>query len=172
MGRLSVRTAITEAFENANLQYVGKVHSARPEVIQEEDYERNRLGEAVESEAGSSAVLVVNLPSDDRKRRALTGRGAVNDTNVHHVLVEVFFASSGGEAVKAQEDYDTVIDAIVDFIRANPNMGNPSVVWSAGEYDAGVTHQQAAPYTDADGLTVFISGAVSFEAFEWIAGAV
>ena len=172
MGRLEVRTAITEAFANADLQYVGKVHSARPEIIQEDDYERNRLGEAVESGAGSSAVLVVNITADERRRRADTGRGAVNDTCIHHIAMEIFFASSGGDAVKAQEDYDTIVDGIIAFVRANPNMASPTVVWSAGEYDAGVQHQQGAPYTDADGLTVFIAGAVTYEAWEWIAGSV
>ncbi len=170
MGRGSVRTAVAEYFKNADLRYVGKVYSARPEIINEQDYETNRLAEAVPSTHGSSAVLVVNIASDERRRRADTGRGAVNDTYVHDVTMEVFFASVGGAAVPAQEDYDTVIDGIVKLIRANATMNSAGAIWSAGEYDAGIKHQQGAPFTDADGLTVFISGAVRFEAFEWISG--
>jgi hypothetical protein len=146
------------------------VHSARPEITNEQDYETNRLAEAVPSVNGSSAVLVVNIPSDDRKRRADTGRGAVNDSVIHKIVMEVFFASTGGDSVAAQNDYDVIVDGMVALIRANAVMGAPSVIWSAGEYEAGVQHQQTAPFNDAEGMAVFISGAVSFDAYEWVAG--
>ncbi len=169
MSRVAVRAAIQEYFSNADLTFVGKVFSARPEIINEQDYETNRLAEAVASEHGSSAVLVVNMPDDKRQRRADTGRGAVNDTDIHKIVMEIFFASVGGEPVAAQTDYDTIIDAMFKLIRANATFGS-SAIWSAGEYTAGIDHQQGAPFTDEDGLTVFISGAVKFEAWEWIAG--
>jgi hypothetical protein len=169
MGRGTVRTAIAEYFSNADLQFVGKVYSARPEIVNEQDYETNRLKEAAPSVHGSSAVLVVNIASDDRRRRADTGRGAVNDTYTHNVGMEVFFASTSGAAVPAQEDYDTIIDGMIKLIRANATMGS-AAIWSAGEYEHGIQHQQGAPFTDADGLTVFISGIVKFEAIEWISG--
>lgn len=171
MGRAAVREAVAEFFSETGLPYVGLVHKARPEIITEVDYERNRMGEAVQSENGSSAVLVVGIPSDVRRRRADTGRGAVNDAWIHDVAVEVFFASSSGNGVKAQEDYDAVVDGIVEAVRSNATM-NSTAVWSAGEYEQGVEHQQAEPYTDADGMTVFIFGAVKFQAWEWVAGPV
>lgn len=171
MSRLAVRTAVKTFLEEADLQYVGKVHAARPQIVSEQDYERNRMGEAIPSESGSSAVLVVGIPSDDRMRRADTGRGAVNDTQIHKIALEIFFASTGGKAVKAQEDYDVVVDGIVSLIRSNAILNAPGVIWSAGEYQAGIQHQQGLPYTDG-GLTVFIFGVVHFEAWEWIAGPV
>ncbi len=170
MGRGAVRAAVAEYFRLADLQYVGKVWQARPEILNEQDYETNRLAEAVPSAHGSSAVLVVNIADDERRRRADTGRGAVNDTYIHNVAMEVFFASVGGAAVPAQEDYDTIIDGMVKLIRANATMNSAGTIWSAGEYESGIKHQQSAPFTDADGLTVFISGAVRFEAWEWISG--
>jgi hypothetical protein len=170
MSRVTVRAAVAAYFTNADLAMVGKVYAARPEIVNEQDYETNRLAEAVESVNGSSAVLVVNIPSDSRQRRADTGRGAVNDSNIHKIVMEVFFGSTGGHAVKAQEDYDAIIDGMIDLIRANANLEAPATVWSAGEYAAGIQHQQSEPFTDADGLVVFISGAVSFDAWEWISG--
>ncbi len=170
MGRKAIREAVAETFANAALTYVGGVHPAAPELITEDDYERNRFGEVVLSQNGSGSVLVVHIPSDARKRRADTGRGAVNDTNVHQITLEVFFACSYGSGIKAQEDYDTIIDEIIELVRANPTMGGP--VWSAGELDAGVVHEQGQPFRDADGATVFIHGAVKFEAWEWIAGTI
>ena len=170
MSRLAVREALTEFIADAALQYVGTVFPARSEITDEQAYEANRMAEAVESEVGSSAVLVVNISSDDRKRRADTGRGAVNDSVIHKIALEVFFASTGGEAIQAQKDYDVVAQGLLDLIRSNATPGAPGVIWSSGEYEAGVLHEQGEPYTDADGLTVFIPGVVRFDAWEWVAG--
>jgi hypothetical protein len=170
MSRVAMRTAVAEFFAQASLQFVGQVYSARPEVLSEQAYEANRMGEAVASDNGSSAVLVVGIPSDDRMRRADTGRGAVNDSHIYRIAMEVFFASTGGDAVAAQNDYDTVVDQMVNLIRSNATLNASATVWSAGEYEQGVQHQQGEPYTDADGLTVFIPGVVKFEAWEWVAG--
>jgi hypothetical protein len=170
MGRAAVRTAVAEYFANADIQFVGKVYAARPEIVEETAYETNRLNEAVPSTNGSSTILVVNIPTDDRKRRADTGRGAVNDTWIHKIAIEVFFASTGGAAVPAQEDYDSIIDNMIELVRASGTLGAPGVIWSAGEYEHGIGHKQSAPFTDADGLTVFITGEVSFDAYEWVAG--
>lgn len=172
MGRQAVRTSVAEYFANANLRFVGTVFPARPEITNEQDYETNRLKEAVPSENGSSAVLVVNIPTDDRQRKADTGRGAVNDTWIHKIAMEVFFASTGGAAVKAQEDYDAIVDSMADLVRANAVLGAPGTVWSAGEYEHGIQHKQGAPFTDEDGMTIFISGEVAFEAWEWLSGPV
>ena len=169
MGRAVVRTAVAEYFANAGIPHVGKVHAARPSILQEQDYEASLFSEAVATEHGSSAVLVINIPSDERRRRADTGRGAVNDQVTHKIMVEVFFSSTGGAAVAAQEDYDQIIDSMVNLIRANAQLDS-SAIWSAGEYDAGITHQQGEPFTDADGPNVFIFGVVAFDAMEWVAG--
>ena len=100
MSRLAMRQAITAFLEEAGIEYVGLVYPARPEVIPEQAYEENRMAEAVASEAGSSAVLVVNLVSDNRQRKADTGRGAVNDQVTYKAVIEIFFACTSGEAVQ------------------------------------------------------------------------
>lgn len=170
MSRLAMRQAITAFLEEAGIEYVGLVYPARPEVIPEQAYEENRMAEAVPSENGSSAVLVVNLEADTTVRKADTGRGARNDQITYKAVIEVFFASTLGEAVKAQEDYDVIAQGIVTAIRSDATLGNPSVVWSAGEYEQGVEHAQGEPYTDTDGQTVFIPGVVRFDAMSWFAG--
>jgi hypothetical protein len=170
-GRLEVREAVSQFFAQAGLSYVGQVFPARPEVLTEQAYETNRFGEAVASGNGSSAVLVVNLPQDDRQRRADTGRGAVNDQWTYKVALEVWFASTLGEAVRAQEDYDAVIDGIENLIRSNATLASDAI-WSAGEYEAGISHTQGMPFTDSDGMTVMIHGVVRFDAMQWVAGPV
>ncbi len=170
MGQAAVRAAIQSTIQAAAIPLVRTVYPARAYII-EEDYEINAAQFYVENTNGSGCVIVVNLPGPDKRMRmTLAGRGAVDDTNVHPIALELFFASTNGDPVPAQKDYDSVVDALVPLIRGNPNMGVPATVWSAGEYTAGVTHTASEPYTDSDGMTVFIYGVVRFEAWEWLAG--
>lgn len=174
MGRAIVRAAVSNYFTNAGIPFVGMVYSARPIVINENDYERTMSAgtiEFIESGNGSGAVMVVNIPDDKRVRKTLTGRGAVDDTNVHTIVLEIFFGSTGGEGISAQSDHDQLIDAVVTAIRSDPLLGTGGKpIWSAGEFDFGVVVEQAEPYTGSDGTTVFIPSTIRFQAWEWIAG--
>ena len=173
MGRVQVRAAVTAYFQNADLPYVGTVYSGRPTVISEQDYVANMMGTIVVSDNGSSCVLVVNMPSDDRGRIADTGRGAVDDMAKYTVTLEMFFGSTLGDAIAAQNDYDTIIDAITTAIRSDATLNAPLVIWQAGEYPTpSIRHRQGAPYTGPDGLTTFIPGTVEFEAWQNIVGPV
>jgi hypothetical protein len=172
VGLAAVRAAVQNAVQNAGIPYVGTVYPSRPTLLQEEDYDQTLSGQAVEESAnGSACVVVVNLPGPSKRmQRALAGRGNVNDTNVHPVALELFFASTSGDALAAQADYDTIVDELFVLIRNNPTLSAPAAVWSAGEFTAGVTHSQSVPYSSADGLTALIAGIVRFEAWEWISG--
>jgi|HubBroStandDraft_1064217.scaffolds.fasta_scaffold328266_2 hypothetical protein len=172
MGQAAVRAAITNALVTAQFTGVGAVHAARG-YISEQDYEQNAATFYTQTINGSGCVIVVNLGVDDKRmRRADVGRGAVNDTNIHMVVLELFFANKAGDPLQAQFDYDAVVDQVVPFVRYNPTMSAPDTVWSAGEYQSGVVHRQSTPFTSADGTTVFINGVVRFEAWEWITGQV
>ena len=169
-GRADVRLAIQQYFQAASIPYVGAVYPART-YINEQDYITNMMGEAVQSATGSGCVLVVNLTDDTRQRRADTGRGAVNDTYIHRVALELFFGNISGDPVATQMDYDVTVDAIVTAIRANATWGSANgLVWSSGEYAPFIRHEQSMVTTTADGMTTQIPGVVWFEAWEWIAG--
>ena len=171
MGRQAVRNAIQSYLQGLGVSYLGTVYPARPTVLQEADYEQTMSGQAIAaSQNGSACVAVVNIPSDRRQRQSDTGRGFVDDWNIHDIALELFFASTGGDAVAAQQDYDSVVDALIVGIRENPTPGGSSVVWSAGEFKAGVAHNQSEPYTSDDGLTILINGVIRFQAYEWISG--
>lgn len=169
MGRAAVRSAVQEFFENAAVLYVGTVFEARA-YVHETDYEQNEALFFTVSPEGSGAILVVNIPSEKRQRRAMTGRGGVNDSAIFKIAMEVFLANNAGDMVAAQKDYDSIIDQVVLLIRGNPLLGNSIAVWSAGEFQAGVEHEQSEPYTDEEGTTVFITGVIRFEVWEWDAG--
>jgi hypothetical protein len=109
-----------------------------------------------------------------------TGRGAVGDLVVHQVLLEIFFACPQGTngalpagydpAIQAQLDYDEVMQSIFVAIRRNATPGGGQVVWSFGEFTAGLQHQQLLPFTAAQGMAVIIIGQIQVEAWEWVAG--
>lgn len=171
MGRVAVRNAIQAQIQGLGIPYLGSVYAARPVILEEQAYVQTMSGLAVPSSAnGSSCVVVVNMPNDHRERIADTGRGTVQDTDIHKVVLELFFASVGGDGVSAQLDYDSIIDALIIAIRANPTPGGASVVWSAGEFASGVDHEQGQPLSSADGLTIFIVGTIRYDAYEWLAG--
>ena len=192
MGRATVRAAVTASLTNAAaagtnsptpVPYLGTVYPARPVIINDQDYYQSAmLGEAsaiIPSENGSAAVAVINIPTDGRFRKSDSGRGHVDDAWIHDIVLELFFASSGPgmpglgspQGVGAQQDYDAIVDAITIWVRANATMGQPTtVVWSAGEYAAGVKHTQSAAFTADESDTIFILGALRFEAWEWISG--
>lgn len=170
--RVALRNAVANYIALGGLPLVGTVYAARPEVVNETDYEVNRFNEVVQSANGSGTVLVVDIPSDKRQRRADTGRGAVQDSHIYNIALEVWFANVSGAGVQAQEDYDTVVSAITNLIRANATMNAQGVVWSAGEYEQGIEHEQREPKTNEDGTTIFIFGVIKFEAWQWISGPV
>lgn len=171
MGQASVRAAVTNTIQGANIPLVGLVYPSRPIVLDEDSFEMNAADVVTLSPGGSGCVVVVNLVGPDKRYRiADTGRNAQYDILVHPIVLELFFASTGGDAIVAQNDYDTIVDALVEEIRTSPTMSAPATVWSAGEYSAGVTHIPSAPFTAADGLTVNIKGQVNFEAWEQIVG--
>lgn len=170
--RKAMRAAVANYLANGKLPFVGTVYEARPEVVSESDYETNRFNEIVQSETGSGTVLVVNITDDKRKRVADTGRGAVQDSHIYKVAVELWFANVSGEGIPAQLDYDDVSSAIINLIRADATLNAQGVVWSAGEYETGIEHVQFEPHTNEDGTTILIAGNIRFDAWQWIAGPV
>lgn len=170
MGRQQTRLAIQSTIQNANIQYVGTVYPARPLIVQEDDYDETLTGQAIqESENGSAMVIVVHIEADDRNRASDTGRSHVNDFTKHLAALELFFASTGGDSVAAQLDYDGIVDDLMALIRGNPTMSAPNTVWSAGEYRFGVKHAQDQAF-NPDELTTIIIGTIRFEAWEQASG--
>lgn len=174
MSRATVRIAVQSFLTNLNLPYVGTVYAART-YISETDYDSVMVAQASEQvPAGDNygCVLVVNIPTDTRRRIADTGRGSVNDFWIHNIALELFFADTSGNPIPAQQAYDSIVDAVNSGVRSDPLLGSGQggVIWSAAEFQEGITHTQSEPFTDDDGQTVFIVGTVRFEAWEQMVG--
>lgn len=174
MGRADVRQAIATYLNGAEINYVGAVYPARPIILDESAYEERMLNNAVTqitSDIGSGCVLVVNIVADRRDRMADTGFSHVNDMTKREVSVELWFACVGDpeNGAGAQGDYDAIVEAMFVAIRADPTLGTANqgagAIWQAATYPPYVSHEQGAPYTRDDGLTVFIKGVAKFEAW-------
>ena len=173
MGRAAVRQVVTSYFTNANIPFIGTVYESRPYIITEEDYDlqmSSALLTGAASSGSSSGVLVVNIPNSSRVREAMTGRAFVNDFVTHNVTLELFFANTAGDAIRAQADHDIVCDAITIAVRADPLLSNGQVVFSAGEFRSGVHIEQHEPFTGEDGTTVFIPSRAYFDVHEHVIG--
>jgi len=170
MGRVAVRQVVAAYLENLNLLHVGTVFPARPLIVTEEDYDLTMAGFITTSSNGSSAVLVVNIPDSKRTVEALTGRAGLEDKDIHSVVLELFLANTAGDAMGAQADHDAIVDAINAGVRGDPTLGAPSVVFSAGEFDAGIQVTQREPFTTLDGTTIVMPALIEFDVWEWIEG--
>jgi hypothetical protein len=106
-----------------------------------------------------------------------TGFSHVNDMNKRSISVELWFACLGDpeNGAGAQGDYDNIVDGIFIAIRADPTLGTanqpPASIWQAATYPPYISHEQGAPYTLDEGLTVFIKGVARFEAWTQDVGA-
>lgn len=174
MGQGAVRAAIYNALETASstgvLPLVGTIYKS-PTYITETDYEFDAVNKYTANINGSGCVIVIDMMGPDKRRSiALSGRQQVYDMNIHPIVLELYFASVSGDPLVAVEDYETIVDALIPFIRHNPTMSAPSTVWSAGEYRAGVTHECTKPFVNENGTTVFIVGTVTFDAWEQLIG--
>lgn len=176
MGRQSVRSAVVTYIQGQNIPFVGKVFTARPFLVAEDDYDTQIASWAInqsppQGDTRSSSVMIVHLPDTQRSRVSLSGRAFVDDTNVHTVVLECIFANQSGDGETSQLDHDRLMDAISVAIRADPLLGMPGTIWSAGEFQSGVHTTQHEPFWSQDGLTEFIIALVRFETWEWLAGA-
>ena len=177
--RAAVTNYITAGVESGQIPFIGTVFPSHPIIVTEDDYEMkmaNGLLQYVTSSQGSNGVLIVVIPESGRTRQSLTGYAAVDDSIVHQVELEIYFANPQGDAIAVQADHDTLCDALTIAIRADPTLGtagNPGAIFGAGTINkTPVSVHQGPPFTGEDGMTVFIPSVVRFEAWEWVSGGV
>ena len=172
MGRADVRIAVQNYLQNLAVPFLGTVFPAR-NYVDENDYTArivNNPSLLLPAGQNYGCVVFINLTNDDRQRKADTGRGFVEDWCIHKVALELWFASNSGDPLGTQMAYDTTVDTIFTGVRADPLLGAPQTVWSAAEFNTGISHMQSEPYTDEDGMTVFINGLIRMDVYEWLAG--
>lgn len=160
MGRASVRTAIAAWFAPPNVTMLNTVYASRPKNLPATDFK-------LALNNGSGAVMVIHLPDDSEVRTAVGGATSGEKFNTHHVALEVMFQSVKVDGVAAQEDHDTLMDAIIARIRQDRTLGTGGTpIWQAGEGTAGIKVQLAEP--DVGKQNVIINAVIHLDALEYV----
>lgn len=136
MSRATVRTAIVDYFAPGGTPWdtkVGKVFRAHPkQILAAENYAG--AGDA------SGSVAVVVLEREREVRRALGGATSGKKQVFYTCRLDLFFRSVKPDGDDAMDDYDAVVDAVKAKLRADRNLGSPTVVFQAGEDELSAEH--------------------------------
>lgn len=155
MSRKIVREKIAEWISSAQINTLNQVFTSFPK----------RINFQVNSFPGqnSRAAAVVFIESENESRIAI---GGVSPMNVdygagkgwkrvdYQIALQIFHHSLQREAQDAMDDFDEVIDAVKDRLRAGQHtlgVENPNEIWQAAEPNIDV--QYGEPVTNDQGST-------------------
>jgi hypothetical protein len=162
--RRLVRTAIANWITAQHIQGLDHVYRSKPPEVSFTDY--------VTGTAAYRCNAYVFLPSDEETRYVLTGPVLPTGKLIHYrAELEVWhrvYEMSEQDWDDAEDDYDRIIDAVKDCLRAGGRqLGRPDVVFSVGEYRQGIMTEHAPPVI-LDGGTAQRNGTVIFEVTQTI----
>lgn len=155
MGRKIVREKVAEWISTAQIDTLNQVFTSFPK----------RINFQVNSFPGqnSRAAAVVFIESENETRIAIGGVAAMTDNYGegkgwkrvdYQIALQIFHHSLQREAQDAMDDFDQVIDAVKDRLRAGQHtLGdeNPNEIWQAAEPNIDV--QYGEPITNDQGAT-------------------
>lgn len=137
MSRATVRAALVTFFNNTSIQGLGQVHSAPPYWADGSEWDLARpIGDGP---AGAGAIGAIHLAEDVESRvsvPAIQGWKAVTYKAALMVFYQWLLPSNTltpvDEAAWA-DPLDGILDGLVALIRSDPNLGDPTVIWQAGQ---------------------------------------
>jgi hypothetical protein len=154
MSRAQVRNAVQQWIETAQIAQLNQVFTSFPKRINFQ--EKSFPGQL------SRAAAVVFIESESEIRLAIGGvEPMVNGGDGkgwkrvdYNVALQIFHHSLQRNAQEAMDDFDQVIDAVKDRLRAGQHtLGDedPNVIWQAAE--PGIDVQYGEPLTNDGGAT-------------------
>lgn len=165
MSRSTVRHAAATWLAGANIAGVGTVFPSPPKVARSSDALAN-----VPAGTPSGSVLFVEITETREIRAALGGATAGKKLVTHMVRLHLLFRSRQPKAEAAMDDHDTLVEAILQRLRADRTWGtetSSTPILQAGEGDAGITVATGMP-KDAGTGTTLIWTAIDLDAVEYI----
>lgn len=157
MTRKLVRHATADWFSAAQIPGLDHVYPGKPREILWADYA-----------TGSSAhmcqayVLVDRIPEV-----RLAGGGPTPPQGQkeirHQVRVMVWFRSTDADWLEGQDEFDDIVEAMVEQLRYGRTLGRPDVILQAGEFASGIVQQYEEPDADAGGV-MFTGATIAFQA--------
>lgn len=154
MSRKVVRENVANWIRDAQINTLNQVFTSFPK----------RINFQVDSFPGqnSRAAAVVFIENEQENRLAIGGVGAMSEGGFgkgwkrvdYGVALQIFHHSLQRNAEDAMDDFDSLIDAIKDRLRAGQHTlgnGNPNEIWQAAEPNIDV--QYGEPLSNEGGAT-------------------
>jgi hypothetical protein len=164
VSRANVRAAVAQWFDPGAVPGLFAIHRAEPKIIPGSDYGLEAFGTNVGN--GSGAYAVVHIADERETRIAIGGAHSGMKHITYDVALVIHFRSVKPDAIEAMDDYDTLIEAVKQRLRADRNLGQPTSVWQAGS-DPGDIHIQSDLPAQDDG-SVYIWSVMEFKVIEEI----
>ena len=162
--RRLMRTAIANYVTAQHIQGLDHIYRSLPPEI--------TFTEFVTGTAAYRCQAYVQIPRDEEKRYVLTGPTLPTGKLIHYeaviTVVHRVYEISDEDWADAEDDYDRIIEALKDCIRAQGRqLGRPDAIFSVGEFGQGIMTEHSSPEM-LDGGTAQRDGTVRFEVTQTI----
>ena len=172
MSRRDVRTGIATYFGGSTYDAVSRIYRPTPlaaaglagvrlyfaKRVPDSDY---TFGLAEGRAMGT--LMVLHLPNENETRIAIQGATAGIKRQTYSIELHLYHLAQTQHSEDAQADFDDVLDAIVEHIRADRTLGG--IVVQAGEGDAGITKTMSEPFINGERTESY--GVVRFDAHDF-----
>ena len=158
MSRATVRSAVANYFAPPAVAGLNKVFTSTPKRIEGTWF---RYGQPAGTKSGAVGVVFIRSEAEDRI--AIGGEHSGKKMVRYVVELQVYMHSLQPHSEDAMADFDTVIDNVKAYLRADRRLNDYPIIFEAGE--AYLDGEYGEPRVVLDGATE-IWGAVRFEVSE------
>ena len=156
MPKTEVRNALYAYLEPSvsAITYLGSLYPALPKVANESD-----LFNFVPPGAGVGAVMYMFIENQDETRIALGGPSQGRKFRPYGLSLLCVLKSDLADAASGQAAFDLFIDSLTNYIEADRNAGDPTVIFQWGEGGVGggpdIQIEYPVPKTVNGGVMLF-----------------
>jgi hypothetical protein len=144
-GRAAVRATLYNWLETGNIQNLNQIFTSFPK----------RINYQVNSQPGqlSRAAVIIFIQNENESRIAIGGAHNGWKRVDYSVILQVYQHSVDRNSQNAMDDFDILIDAIKERLRADHNFGDTTgrLVWQGAEPQINCTYGE--PATNEGGAT-------------------
>ena len=160
MSRSTVRAQIATYLQGGFIQGLNQIFTSFPKRI---NFQVNAMPGSL-----SRSALIVFIQNENESRIAIGGAHSGWKRVDYSVILQVYFQSSQRTAELAMADFDTLIDGIKDYLRADHNFGDTTgnIVWQGAE--PAITTSYGEPATDSGTGVTDIYAQIQFLVTEMI----
>jgi hypothetical protein len=160
MSRASVRQQLATYLRSGYLTGVNQIFTSFPKRI---NFQTNAMPGIL-----TRTALVIYIEGENESRIAIGGATSGWKRIDYSMILQVYSHSLQREAELAMSDFDVLLDAIKDWIRADHNLGDPTgtIIWQGAEPAISTTY--GVPSTDDSSGATEIQAIMRFTITEMI----